>query len=1176
MKQLLSALNDIPEYRALTAAIDNGACPVAFSGLSAVHRAHFAAGLHQELERPVVVVCADEGEAQRMEKDLAALSGEKVATLSAREFTFHNAAVVSRQYEHRRLSVLRALAAGECPLLVCTAESVLQRTLPKPLLEKASRVLRMGESHDLNQLAETLTAAGYTRCEQVEGAGQFALRGGILDFFSPSQAKPVRVEFFGDEIDAMGLFDPDTQRRVENIGTAEILPAAEVLPQLSPGGFAGLVELLDGVISRAKRRKGAEKLISTLEEDREKLASGLTFPAMDRYMALIYPQMATAADYFPADAVVVLSESPRVAERGKNYLWQLTEDAKALMERGELAGELAEFARSFEELAEVLDAWPVCYLDAFTSSRYPRRPRTLLNLLAKQLPSYGASLETAVSDLAHYVSEGFRTVVLVSSQQRALNLQALLREQKMTTAVDFELHELPGYGKAVIAVGGVTAGMEYPVGRLAVLTEGQSALGKKRRSKPATNRQKLKSYADLSPGDLVVHEHHGVGRFVEMTKKVVDGIEKDYVKIAYAGTDILYVPATQLDLVSKYIGGGEDANEKRKLSKLGGGDWERAKSKAKKAVKDLAKGLIQLYAQRQRQPGFAFSPDSEWMHEFEEQFEYAETDDQLRCIAEIKRDMETARPMDRLLCGDVGYGKTEVAFRAIMKCVLDGKQAAILVPTTVLARQHFLSAKQRFAKYPVEIDVVSRFRTPAQMKETLRRVEAGQIDLLIGTHRLFQKDVKFKDLGLLVIDEEQRFGVAHKEKLKEMSRQVDVLTLSATPIPRTLNMALSGIRDMSTLEEPPSDRLPVQTYVLEHDWAVLADAMRREIERGGQVYYLYNRVETITRTAARIRDLLGEEVTVAVAHGKTTQEELNDVMQRTSEGEVNVLVCTTIIETGIDIPNVNTLIIEDADHLGLAQLHQIRGRVGRSSRRAYAYLTFRRGKVLSEVATKRLGAIREFAEFGSGFKIAMRDLEIRGAGNVLGPEQSGFLMSVGYDLYLKLLEEAVLEERGEKAQIPAECSADLSVAASIPDRYVPSPEQRMDLYRRIAAIRSEEDADDLTDELIDRYGDPPRPVNNLIAVALMRAAAAGCGITEISQKGLSLLFYLDGADLRRVSALCGLDKYRSRLLFSAGEKPYLSLRLKKGDDPLKLGRKLVEEYAATAAPQEEPDAPADT
>ncbi|MTQ98523.1 transcription-repair coupling factor [Pseudoflavonifractor sp. BIOML-A6] len=1170
MKQLVSIITALEEFRSLTAAIDSAACPAAFTGLSPVHRAHVAAGVRQEQERPIVVICADEGEAGRMAKDLGALTGEAVRTLPAREFTFHNAAVVSRQWEHARLSVLRALAAGECPILVVTVEALMQRTMPRTLLTQASLCLRLGETYDLNELAETLAAAGYTRCDQVEGVGQFALRGGILDFFSPAERAPVRVEFFGDEVDSMGLFDVSTQRRTDNIREAEILPAAEVLPQFAPGGFPGLLEGMDGLISRVKKRRGDNaELLKTLEEDRERLEQNVSFPAMDRYLALIYPRLATAADYLPEDAAIFFSESPRVAERAKNYTWQLTEDAKVLMESGTLAGELSVFARSFEELCGVLEAWPVAYLDSFVGSSYPRRPRTLINILAKQLPSYGASLETAVSDLSHYMNEGFAAVVLVSSEQRALNLQALLREQKLRAAVDFTLHDLPAPGKAVIAVGGLSSGAEYPGGKFAVLTEGQASAGKKKKHKAVTNRQKLGSYADLSVGDLVVHEHHGIGRYEGMVKMPVDGIEKDYVKIAYAGADTLYVPATQLDLVSKYIGGGEDANETRKLSKLGGTDWEKAKTKARRAVADLAKGLIQLYAQRQRQPGFAFSPDSPWMKEFEEQFEYSETDDQLRCIAEIKQDMELSRPMDRLLCGDVGYGKTEVAFRAIMKCVLDGKQAAILVPTTVLARQHFLTAKQRFAKYPVEIDVVSRFRTSAQMKETLRRVREGGVDLLIGTHRLLQKDVQFKDLGLLVVDEEQRFGVTHKEKLKELSKQVDVLTLSATPIPRTLNMALSGIRDMSTLEEPPSDRRPVQTYVLEHNWSVLADAMRRELERGGQVYYLHNRVETISRTAARIQGMLGEDASVAVAHGKMTQEELNEVMTRMSEGEVDVLVCTTIIETGIDISNANTLIIEDADKMGLAQLHQIRGRVGRSNRRAFAYMTFRQGKVLSEVASKRLGAIREFAEFGSGFKIAMRDLEIRGAGNVLGPEQSGFLMSVGYDMYLKLLEEAVLEERGEKPELRTECAADLNVSASIPDRYVPTPEQRMDLYRRIAAIRSEEEADDLTDELIDRYGDPPKSVNNLISVALMRADAARCGIAEIAQKGMSLNFILSEFDLRRVSALCAMDKYRGKLLFSAGEKPYLSLRLKKGEDALKLGRKLVEEYAATGEQPEE-------
>ena len=1164
MEQLLSILDRVPEFGSLLAALDAGGCPAAVSGLAAIHRSHFAAGIRARTGRPVVLVCADENEAARLSEDLRAFTGEEVLRLAAREFTFHNAAVVSRQWEHRRLSVLRAMMTGRAPLVVATADALLQRTLPPEVLERAALTLRVGDVRDLEELAGALAAAGYVRCEQVEGVGQFALRGGILDFFSPACDRPVRCEFFGDELDSMGFFDPSTQRRTENLQETELLPVAEVLPHCTPGGIPGLLGSLDSLMERARKDGEAHlELLSTLGSDRERLENGVAFPAVDRYLALIYPEMATAADYIPADAVVCLSESPRVAERARNYLWRLEEDCKSLLESGLLAGEAAVFTRSWEELTAGLAGWPLLYLDTFPTSSYPCRPRTLLDGMAKQLPSYGASLETACADLEHYQHAGFGTVVLCAGEQRCLNLQSLLREQKVRAAVDFQLHGLPEPGRAVLCVGGLTAGFEYPAARVAVLTEGRALPVKKPRPKKDTSRQRLASYADLSPGDLVVHEHHGIGRYVGMVKMTTDGVQKDYVKIAYAGADVLYVPATQLDLVSKYIGSGEDT-EHKKLSKLGGTDWEKTKTRAKKAVADLAKGLIQLYAERERLPGHPFAPDSPWMKEFEDQFEYAETDDQLRCIQEVKGDMEAPRPMDRLLCGDVGYGKTEVAFRAIMKCVLDGKQAAVLAPTTVLARQHFLNAKRRFAQFPVEIDVVSRFRTPAQMRETLRRVREGKVDLLIGTHRLFNKDVQFKDLGLLVVDEEQRFGVHHKEKLKELAKQVDVLTLSATPIPRTLNMALSGIRDMSTLEEPPQDRQPVQTYVLEHDWSVLRDAMDRELERGGQVYYLHNRVETIDRTAGRIQAML-PEARVAVAHGKMTQEAINDIMSQMTDGEVDILVCTTIIETGIDIPNANTLIIEDADKMGLSQLHQLRGRVGRSARRAFAYMTYRKGKVLTEVQTKRLSAIREFAAFGSGFKIAMRDLEIRGAGNVLGAEQSGFLVSVGYDMYLKLLEEAVLEQKGEAPKIPAECAADLTVAASIPDRYVPSPEQRMDLYRRIARIRSEAEADDLVDELVDRYGDPPRTVNNLISVALLRAAAAECGFSEIAQKGESLLFTLREVDFGRVSALCGGSAYRGRLLFSAGERPYLALKVRKGEDTLKLAARLIQDFQEAPA-----------
>ena len=638
----------------------------------------------------------------------------------------------------------------------------------------------------------------------------------------------------------------------------------------------------------------------------------------------------------------------------------------------------------------------------------------------------------------------------------------------------------------------------------------------------------------------------------------LDGVVKDYIKISYQGTDVLYVPATQLDLVSKYIGAGE--NGAVRLNKLGTDAWEKTKAKAKKSAKDMAAKLIKLYAERKRRPGYAFSPDTPWQAEFEENFAYVETDDQLRCIAEIKQDMQQSTPMDRLLCGDVGFGKTEVALRAAMKAILDSKQVAILVPTTVLARQHYLTAKQRFAGFPVNIESFSRFSTAAQQRQTIAGLRSGAVDLVVGTHKLLQKEIEFKNLGLLIVDEEQRFGVTHKERLKEMSAGVDVLTLSATPIPRTLNMALSGLRDMSTIEQPPQDRYPVQTYVMEYAQPVLDEAMRRELARGGQVYYLHNRVESIEQTAAGIKRRI-PEAEVAVGHGKMTQEQLSDVMQRMADGDVQILVCTTIIETGIDIPNVNTLIIEDADHFGLAQLHQLRGRVGRSSRHAFAYLTFRRGKTLSEVAEKRLTAIRDFAAFGSGFKIAMRDLEIRGAGNLLGAEQSGHMMTVGYDMYLQLLEDAVLEEQGEERKKEPVCTADLAVTANIAEAYVPDGEQRMDLYRRMAAVRSRADADDLLDEIVDRYGDPPKGVMNLLAVALLRARAAAAGVADISQKGAELLFTMAEFDFAAVSDLSAEPAWKGRVrMLPKAEKPILAVRLAKAEQPLRLAEQFVDAY----------------
>ncbi|MEY8386907.1 transcription-repair coupling factor [Oscillospiraceae bacterium 38-13] len=1161
MKHLLETLMTLPEAAELLRRVEDNGCPVGVTGLQPVHRACLGAAVARAAGRPAVFLCGDEGEVRQLAADLEALLGAPPVTLLAREWRLRPGAVSSRDWERGRLAALHTLSQGTPPqAVIATADALMARTLPPSLLKTLSVTLRVGQRQDLPELTDRLLDAGYARCQQVEGVGQFALRGGILDVFSPLMDQPVRCEFFDDEIDSMGAFDPGTQRRTANLEEALLLPAAEVLPRQAEGGLEGLAETLLALAGKLEK-KGASETAARLREDGERLKSGSVPEGMDRYLGAVYPKAAAGVHYLPRNAVVFLCEAGRVDERVKGTLLQSRQDLEALMEAGLLAGDFARLFLSAEEFYAALSDFPTVMANALPTSRYPYPPKGLLNLNARQLSSYGGSLETAAADLEQYRENGSAVLLLCGGETRAKNLHHLLSERGIPAALDLKGGGMPVPGEIRISVGALSAGCEWPALKLAVLTEGQlTAPARKRaRMKKDSNRQKIQSYTDLKPGDLVVHTHHGVGRFAGIQRMPVDGVEKDYIKIDYAGGDCLYVPATALDLVSKYIGGGEDGPARQKLNKLGGTEWAKQKTRAKKAVKDLAKGLTRLYAERQRRPGFAFSQDSPWQREFEEAFPYAETDDQLRAIAEIKKDMEKSRPMDRLLCGDVGYGKTEVALRAVMKCVLDGKQAAILVPTTVLAQQHYATAMGRFRDFPVRIEVLSRFTPPKDQKRILELAREGRVDLLIGTHKLLQKDMAFKDLGLLIIDEEQRFGVTHKERLKELSRQVDVLTLSATPIPRTLNMALSGLRDMSTIEEPPADRQPVQTYVLEHDWAILEDAMRKELSRGGQIYYLHNRVESIDLTASRIQKMLGPDVHVVTGHGKMSEQELSAVMQAMVDGEADVLVCTTIIETGIDISNVNTLIIEDADKMGLAQLHQIRGRIGRSARRAYAYLTFRKGKILQEIASKRLSAIREYVEFGSGFRIAMRDLEIRGAGNLLGPEQSGYLLSVGYDLYLKLLEEAVLEERGEEKQIETECSADLTVNANIPERYVSSPEQRMDLYRRIAAIRSNDDASDLLDELLDRYGEAPKPVMALLDVALLRAAAAKAGVSDITQKRDVLRFQLAVFRPEAVVKVCGLNKYRQRLTVAAGEDPALTLKLKPGADALESAMELVED-----------------
>ena len=1168
MEKLLYSLKQIPEYCVLSDAISKGESG-AVTGIGQINRSHFIAAIQAEHKRPIVIICQDDMSARRLQDELKAFLGADIPVLPNRELTLYDSAVVSRGWEQKRLRQLYDLYSGKTQIQIMSWESMSQRTIPPAVLKKACFTLNIGEVYQIEALEAKLAQSGYSRCSMVEGPGQFAVRGGILDVFSPAAERPFRAEFFGDELDTIGYFDPDTQRRVENTDEVIILPVGETQPRLHPGGLSGLCDDIENLIARQRRRKSPnEALISTLEKDLEKYCNGIQNPASDRYMSLIYPENATAIDYAPGNALIVLCDQSSLQRSARTRVEEIGMQLDSLLLAGLVAGELCDYVSQWEDFCDSIKGKTILYFDAFGGTSYPEScpPKHLLPITAKQLPSYGGSLDTAVADLNHYQKMEFSSLVLCGSRRRAEVLQELLSSKGLSSFLCIPLTSMPHHGQILLTDGTLPYGMEYPSMKLAVLTEGQllaKADQKKKIKKTATNRQKLNSFTDLVPGDLIVHENYGIGRFVAMEQIRIDGAVKDYVKIAYQGSDTLFVPATQLDLVSKYIGGGEDANVR--LNKIGSDAWQKTKTKARKAAKDMAGELIQLYAARKRQEGYAFAADSPWQLEFEDNFPYPETDDQLRCISEIKSDMESPIPMDRLLCGDVGFGKTEVALRAVMKAVMDGKQTAILVPTTVLAQQHYQTIISRFRGFPVNVDVLSRFRSPKEQKKTVQKLRDGLVDVIVGTHKLLQKTIEFKDLGLLIVDEEQRFGVSHKERLKEISKGVDVLTLSATPIPRTLNMALSGIRDMSTIEEPPADRYPVQTFVMEHNNAVLDDAIRREIERGGQVFYLHNRVETIDRCAAALKQRI-PGLQVAVAHGKMTEDALGDVMHAMADGDIQVLVCTTIIETGLDIPNANTLIIENADRFGLSQLHQLRGRVGRSTRHAYAYFTYRPDKSLTEVAEKRLSAIRDFAEFGSGFKIAMRDLEIRGAGNLLGAEQSGHMMSVGYDMYLKLLDEAVLEERGEKPKEP-DCTADLNVTANVDKDYVSRGEERMDLYRRMAAIRTQEDADDLLDEIIDRYGDPPKGVLNLIEIALLRANARKVGIVDIRQKAGDVLLTLTSLNFEAVSALCSIEQYKTRVqLMASAKQPTLRLKLATGVDSLRQTKVLIQHYTRCCNP----------
>ncbi len=992
---LLNQFREEREYRELVASLKEQRAsriprPARLIGLCEGARHALFSSLLDDVvpsgEGPALLLVPDEKEAMRCSTALTAL-GHTPRIYSFRDLVFYNI-TASHEYEHERLGVLTSILEGACDVVIATPDAAMQYTIPKERLLSAIRTLSSGDRVELEEIRSFLSQSGYQSVDMVDGVGQYSVRGGILDIYPPGSEYPVRCEFFGDDIDSMGTFDVMTQRRIEPIDSIRLTPAREILPDEEAW------ERLKKAVSHQRKRASDDHAQEILGEELEVIETRGDLRFADKYISVIYPEKACLLDYFNTASFVLCEEFTVSADRIKSYEWHQKQAVTSLLEDGLLGSANADFGKWQEDFSYFVSTHSGLIVDAFMSGIADMKLSAMFSMLTKQTVSYSDNFELLLEDLLTYQRNGYITVILCENEVMAKNLSVMTQDKGIAIPVLPPDAATRGTATTVITYGINLSGFELSTSRLAVLstypagsTYSAARLSKtKKGGKKKSAQEKIMSYADLREGDYIVHVNHGIGMFLGIQSVTVEGVTRDYIKLKYAGTDVLYLPCEQLDSISKYIGAkGEDGT--LKLSRMGGAEWTKAKGQVKAAAKEMAKELIKLYAERQRRPGFAFSSDDDMQRDFEAAFPYAETDGQLVAIREVKRDMERPRPMDRLLCGDVGFGKTEVALRAAFKAVESGKQVAILVPTTILALQHYQTLISRLRGFPVKADMISRFRSAKQQQEALRRLRRGELDIIVGTHRIVSKDVVFKDLGLVIVDEEQRFGVAAKEKLKQLSSGVDTLTLTATPIPRTLNMAMSGIRDMSVLEEAPTDRVPVQTYVLEYDDVILGEAIKKELRRGGQVFYLHNRVESMGDVLGRVM-AMAPEARIATAHGKMDKEELSDIWRSMLNGEIDILISTTIIEAGVDVPNANTLIIENADRLGLAQLHQIRGRVGRSSRRAYAYFTYRRGKAITEIAEKRLGAIREYAEFGAGFRIALRDMEIRGSGNLLGSEHA--------------------------------------------------------------------------------------------------------------------------------------------------------------------------------------------
>ena len=1061
---------------------------VLINGLLPVQKPHIAYSMFKELDRQIVLIMNSDLEAKKAYEDLSFYIDGKVEYLGYQDILFYHLDAKDRNEEAKKLKVLLKIANNQKLILVTSIEAILRKYMPKDVLLKNILTYKVGDVVDINKLSETLIKLGYERVSKIEGFGQFSIRGGIVDVFSLEYSDPIRMEMFDDEIDSIRTFDVFSQKSIEKLKSFSITPSREFI----------YPEDIKNVVTKIKKDTGKltnEDVFQSIDN----IESKTYFEGVENYIDYMYDQENKSLfSYLNEDAIVMFNDISRAKERSENYLNEFKENYKLNLERGLAIKNQGSLIYAYTDLEYLVESKQIILNSLLPKPINEFKIKSVINFEAREVATFNAKTNELAEELNRLKYNGYKVILATNTFERAKKLQQDLMDLNIEAIIsqnrDIEIKS----SQIIITSGRISSGFEYKSIKFAVITDNEMIGVHKRIS---TNKKKnkkgtkIESFLDLKIGDYVVHESSGVGRYTGIEQIALNGIKKDYMKVVYQGGDNLYVPIDQMDKIQKYIGVAE---EKVKLSKLGSSEWIKAKNKVKKEIEDMTKELIELYAKREKVKGYMFSKDTPWQSEFESLFPHQETDDQLKAIEETKKDMESDKVMDRLICGDVGYGKTEVAIRAVFKACMDQKQVAFLVPTTILAQQHYNTFKQRFENYPIRVEVLSRFKTPTQQKKIIEDAKKGLVDVLIGTHRIISKDINLPNLGLVVIDEEQRFGVKHKESLKKLKSTVDVLTLSATPIPRTLHMSLSGIRDMSVIEEPPQERHPVITYVTEAKESIIQDEVEREISRGGQVFFIYNRVERIEEMASMVQRLV-PDAKVAVAHGRMTSKDLENIILGFLNKEFNVLVCTTIVETGMDIANANTMIIYDADKMGLAQLYQLRGRVGRSTRQGYAYLMYEKDKVLSEISEKRLKAIREFTEFGSGFKIAMRDLEIRGAGNILGAQQHGHMSIIGYDLYVKMLNDAIKKVKGIELTEDIDVEIDLSVNAYIPDSYISDELIKIEMYKKIASIESKKDVHEVEDELEDRFSDIPKSVKTLLQIAYIKTLCKKMQIVKIRQ-----------------------------------------------------------------------------